>query len=95
MCCKKSPCAFGEWNAIQGQCTYLQVAYRSEAVDVHRCGRFEHISKQPGAEWNPAFGAGCCMPLFNAARASIIRILRDTSTSDHRQVAEILKPNLP
>lgn len=35
------------------------------------CGIYSEISKDPTSVVSPAFGAGCCMPLFNEARHRI------------------------
>ena len=78
LCCKKGPCAFGTWDAERGQCAHLFVGeVLPGGVEVYRCGKYEQIRKQPGSEWNPAFGAGCCMALFNDNRQRIIIALRE------------------
>lgn len=79
MCCKKAPCPFGEWNAARGQCRFLEVAFKDGDVEVHSCGKYAEIAALPpeaGAEFSPAFGSGCCMPLFNEARARNAEALR-------------------
>jgi hypothetical protein len=77
MCCKKSACAFGEWDPVLKQCAHLKVGQTlAGGVEVFRCGIYEEIRQQPGSEWNPAFGAGCCMSLFNDNRQRIIIALR-------------------
>lgn len=74
-CCKKAPCAFGTWDAVKGQCAHLEVAHElAPGVTVHRCGIYDQIKGKPGADINPAFGAGCCSPLFNENRSAIIRL---------------------
>jgi hypothetical protein len=96
MCCKKGPCGFGEWNAVKSQCLYLEEAYSAvdaedgQPTSIYRCGRYEYISKQPGAEWMPAFGSGCCMNLFNTNRQRVIRLLLQRDEG----AMEILLPNL-
>jgi hypothetical protein len=68
-CCKQAPCQFGEAISDDNpQCKYL------EPLDDLRfiCGKFEEIDGKPGSEIDPAFGAGCCMPLFNEDRQRII-----------------------
>lgn len=42
-------------------------------IEIFQCGNFEEIKKQPGNEMMPAFGAGCCMGLFNNNRNKIIK----------------------
>lgn len=76
MCCKKAPCPFGEAGP-DGGCIYLEERERLAGnVVVYRCGRYEWIQKQPGADFSPAFGAGCCQPLFNENRRAILKVLR-------------------
>ena len=36
------------------------------------CAKYDYIRIQPGADFVPAFGAGCCMPLFNEYRDKIL-----------------------
>lgn len=86
MCCKKGPCAFGEWDAAAHQCRFLEVEERGEGWTRYRCGikdRIDALPESAGAKYNPAFGAGCCMPMFNDNRAALIRhrlteVRRDT-----------------
>jgi hypothetical protein len=51
-------------------------------VERYRCGKYkeivEHPFAHPFAHVSPAFGAGCCQPLFNTQRNTILR-LRETS----------------
>lgn len=83
LCCKKSACAFGTWDAERHQCAHLHVGNVLPGdVEVYRCGKYEEIRTQPGAEWNPAFGAGCCMALFNTHRQRIIIALRSEKATD-------------
>ena len=70
MCCKKAPCPYGEWNDDKSACKYLELY--DEQNEIYRCGRYSYIIQQPGNEWIPAFGAGCCMTLFNSNRNKII-----------------------
>jgi len=73
LCCKTGPCAFGTWDHERRQCLHLLVAETlPNGAEVHACAIHDEIASKPGAEWNPAFGAGCCMPLFNRARELII-----------------------
>jgi len=83
MCCKKGPCVFGVWDAAKHQCAYLEIDESHDGFDIYRCGEYERIVKSPGSDWNPAFGAGCCMSLFNDNRERILRYLvrdRDRGT---------------
>lgn len=69
--CMKS--AYGEWNEDKSACKHLlaQIGQRD-------CGRYEWIKANvPNWEFYPAFGAGCCMALFNAARENIIRKIKE------------------
>lgn len=76
LCCKTGPCGYGLWNKEKSQCDYLEVSYSDKEVEIHKCGKYEFISKQPGADMMPAFGAGCCMGLFNTARNKIITLYK-------------------
>ena len=73
MCCQKAPCPFGEWDAERHQCKHL----RRDATGRYECGIAEEIVTQPGWEIAPAFGAGCCMTLFNSERQRIIRAQKE------------------
>jgi hypothetical protein len=79
MCCKRSPCAFGEYDHEAHQCRFLEVAKVVDGVEIYGCGRYELIRQQPGANWNPAFGSGCCQALFNDNRERIIAIVGEGS----------------
>ncbi len=57
-CCTVRPCAFGKWE--DDKCKYLS--------NDNMCTVFELIKNMPGADISPAFGAGCCSPLFNERR---------------------------
>lgn len=73
LCCKKGPCAYGTWNAEARQCAHLQVAETlPNGAEIHSCGIYDEIVQIAGAKYNPAFGAGCCMTLFNDLRSAII-----------------------
>lgn len=75
-CCKKAPCGFGEPDATGG-CRFLVVWEQSATqTERYRCGKYAEIAGQPGAELSPAFGAGCCSPLFNERRTQILVELR-------------------
>lgn len=69
MCCKKGPCAYGKWDSEKGQCAYLAFNEKQHS----RCLKYDEISQDPASYYNPAFGQGCCMSLFNEARDSIIK----------------------
>lgn len=74
LCCKAEPCGFGEWDSINKRCKYLQDG--NNDVTIYRCGRYEYIKQQPGNEFMPAFGAGCCMSMFNTDRQKIIQEIK-------------------
>ncbi len=76
-CCKTAPCPFGEADPNDGSCIYLErwKGDDLEGVERYRCGRYEHIVKQPSSYWSPAFGAGCCQTLFNRNRERILDAL--------------------
>jgi hypothetical protein len=77
LCCKKGPCPYGTWDAVRKQCVHLLVERTlPNGAEVHACAIHDHILVQPGSEFAPAFGAGCCMPLFNQDRAAIIEGLK-------------------
>lgn len=74
-CCTKAPCRFGTWNENKTACVHLQPPNETGQRD---CGRYDWIKENvPDWEVYPAFGAGCCMPLFNEARDNIIKKLND------------------
>lgn len=67
-CCKKGPCGFGESiSNTEPQCKHLVV----EDDGTTGCGIYSEIIKDPTSKFSPAFGSGCCMPLFNEAREAI------------------------
>lgn len=76
-CCKQAPCPYGERDPVSGWCVHL-VPWEGDTLGVprYRCGRYEYIRARPFADVVPAFGAGCCSPLFNDARDRIVRALR-------------------
>jgi hypothetical protein len=82
LCCKTAPCPYGQWDELRKQCSSLEIAHQGDGFEIYRCGQYEHIRQQPGSEWVPAFGAGCCMTLFNANRQRIIRVLREGLDKD-------------
>lgn len=74
-CCKIRECAFGEWDDKKNQCKYLLGNEPGE----YACAKYEELVNNPFAKWNPAFGAGCCAPLFNSHRAKVLQKLADKS----------------
>jgi hypothetical protein len=78
-CCKKTVCAFGERiDAKNPSCKHLkEIEQENGKHPRYTCGIYDYIVSQTGWEFNPAFGAGCCMPLFNADREAIIRDIKD------------------
>lgn len=84
LCCRTGPCAFGEWDAAAHQCRFLTVEHQGDGFTTFACGKKAEIDALPasrGAQWNPAFGAGCCMPLFNDNRQRILRNKLTNGTS--------------
>jgi len=76
MCCKKGPCAFGESiSKDKPQCKFLEIKEVVDSVEVYKCGKIDEIVDQPFADINPAFGAGCCMSLFNDNRKKILALI--------------------
>jgi hypothetical protein len=74
-CCIKTPCGYGEWNDDKSACKYLAPP---NDIGQRGCERFDWIKENvPGWEVYPAFGAGCCMPLFNTLRQDIIKKLHE------------------
>lgn len=63
-CCTVAPCSFGVLGA-NGVCTYLTAD--------NLCGRYGELKDDPKAYHSPAFGAGCCSPLFNTRRQRKMR----------------------
>ena len=70
-CCRKAPCPFGEKAKDHNGCKHLVEEPDGRTL----CGRYEYILSLPQEQWAmaPAFGAGCCMSLFNEDRDRIIR----------------------
>ncbi len=77
MCCKTAPCGFGEWLESEHKCKFLTEQLKDNDVVIYGCGNYDFIVTQPGHEWMPAFGSGCCMGLFNEARQSIFKEVRN------------------
>ncbi len=74
-CCKRRPCSFGESvSAADAACKHLVEVQQDDGKQPrYFCGIYDHITSQKGWEIEPAFGAGCCSPLFNRDRARILR----------------------
>lgn len=74
-CCTTAPCGFGEWNEGKTACKHL-----SEPNDIgqKKCEKYDWIKENvEGWELYPAFGAGCCMTLFNEPRQEVIKKLKE------------------
>lgn len=71
-CCRKVSCGFGVYDFKKGQCVYL----KEDGIQT-LCAIYEKILELPVEEWeaSPAFGAGCCMGMFNEHRTKIINEL--------------------
>lgn len=75
-CCKRSVCTFGTWDEDAHQCAHLKTVTQTPLFVRYSCGIKAEIDALPpsaGAIWNPAFGSGCCAPLFNENREAILR----------------------
>lgn len=89
-CCKTAPCPFGEWDVANGRCAFLLEAARGAGWTGWRCGKHDEIAALPperGAALAPAFGAGCCSPLFNRERAAIFAAAADGDPAAEAMVA--------
>ena len=75
MYCKSAPCGFGKWDEVKKQCAFLEVKEKVDGVEIYQCGKFDEIQRDPTSRSSPAFGAGCCQPLFNANRKLILRLI--------------------
>ena len=89
LCCKTGPCGYGEWDFDLKQCVYLQDGLVENNTVIYRCGRYDYIKQQPGNEIMPAFGAGCCMSLFNSNRSAIIKEIK---SGNEKIIAFFKKP---
>jgi hypothetical protein len=78
-CCKIAPCPFGEVvSDTDRSCKFLvEVEQEQGKHPRYICGKYDEIIQQPGWELAPAFGAGCCMTLFNHDRAAILKELKE------------------
>jgi len=84
LCCKTGPCAFGEWDAVRHQCKFLEIEETHPTCEIYRCGKkaeIDALAKDYMAAINPAFGKGCCMPLFNANRREIAKLDKNRKTA--------------
>jgi len=71
-CCKKGPCQYGEITSSNNfACRYLTQTSKP-GHPTYDCGLYEQIVGHPNAHHSPAFGAGCCCPLFNTDRNAIL-----------------------
>lgn len=57
----------------------MKEGFKDKEVTIYRCGRYDYIKQQPGNEMMPAFGAGCCMSLFNKERNKIIKEVKNNN----------------
>jgi hypothetical protein len=91
-CCRRGPCAFGEWDDEKKQCSFLI----DKEDGTTRCGKYEEIINLPKPEWywNPAFGAGCCATLFNEARERILKQMSEQSTQLRDVTPEEVKASM-
>ena len=75
-CCKVAPCVYGA-PGPDGACVFLEPWFEATIETLrYRCGRYEEIRLRPGSFFSPAFGQGCCSPMFNVARNAIVRELK-------------------
>lgn len=65
-CCITAPCPYGVSEENEPRCKFLQA--EGERLI---CSKYEEILKDPGSVFSPAFGAGCCSPLFNSMREKL------------------------
>jgi len=70
-CCLKSPCGFGKKADDHNGCVYVVFDDKGQS----NCSIAEEIMKCPSSKVSPAFGAGCCMGLFNDRRNDVIERL--------------------
>ena len=74
-CCTKSPCSYGESISEENNaCKYL---LEPNDLGQRDCGRYQWIiDNVPNYEFYPAFGSGCCMPMFNEMREIVIQNIK-------------------
>jgi hypothetical protein len=85
MCCKKSPCGYGEWDKEKKQCAFLG----KDNDDQYTCLKHEEISKDPLAIHSPAFGFGCCSPIGNSNR-EIIKVQKFHGKEQYLEIDDFL-----
>jgi hypothetical protein len=75
-CCKRNPCGFGASKSdTDKSCVHLLVDEEIEpGLFTYRCGQIDYILTQPGWEGVPAFGGGCCSPMFNENRSRLVAL---------------------
>ena len=74
-CCTKAPCGYGEWNEDKSACKFLEPP---NEIGQRKCAKYQWIKDNViGWEFYPAFGAGCCMPMFNVMRQDVIKKLKE------------------
>jgi hypothetical protein len=76
LCCKIAICPYGAPNE-EGGCKFLLTKIKGEDFEFFECGQHDYIITQPGHEFMPAFGEGCCMALANQFRQANIKALVD------------------
>jgi hypothetical protein len=64
-CCKRAPCPYGSG----APCIQLG----GDKPGEYFCKIHDEIVKDPHADLAPAFGAGCCSPLFNEDRDAVLK----------------------
>lgn len=70
-CCTKTPCGYGEWNDDRSHCKFLAPA---NELGQKLCLKYDWIKENvPTWKMYPAFGGGCCMPMFNEMREKVIK----------------------
>jgi len=67
-CCKVTICPFGKWDKEKKACAYLE----GNQLGEYSCSKYSEIILHPGAEFSPAFGAGCCSSL-NGDRQKLLK----------------------
>lgn len=76
-CCMTGPCGYGEWDDAAHQCKFLKTKEEGPDFKIYVCGKYNEIKDQPGADMNPAFGAGCCSIMFNTRRGIINKAINE------------------
>jgi len=76
-CCKQGTCPYGVYDIKAERCRHLVDDVEvSPGQFTTKCAIYDHINEQPESIWSPAFGAGCCSPMFNPDRDAIINAAR-------------------